>query len=94
MGTVHIGHLFISPSMEPAPGNAKASPNGPTTLLFDAEVLVKMWLLFVLLLFDAEANNAFPFCAQVSPGCQLAEHREQNSLSQDGHLTGTASIFR
>ena len=51
----------MSPSMEPAPGNAKASPNGPTTLLFDAEVLVKMLLLFVLLLLDAEANNAFPF---------------------------------
>ena len=93
MGTLHIGHLFMSPSMEPAPGNAKTSPNGPTILLFDAEVLVKMWLLFVLL-FDAEANNAFPFCAQVSPGCQFAEHREQNSFSQDGHLTGTASIFR
>ena len=93
MGTLHIGHLFMSPSMEPAPGNAKASPNGPTILLFDAEVLVKMWLLFVLL-FDAEVNNAFPFCAQVSPGCQFAEHREQNSFSQDGHLTGTASIFR
>ena len=85
----------MSPSMDPAPGNAKASPNGPTILALETDVLFdKTWLLFVLLLFVAEANNAFPFCAQVNPGCQLAEQREQNSLSQEGHLTGRDSAFR
>ena len=95
IGTLHIGHLFMSPSMDPAPGNAKTSPNGPTTLALDADALFdKIWLLFVLLLFVADANKAFPFCAHVKPGCQLAEQREQNSLSHEGHFTGRGSTFR
>lgn len=90
-----MGHLLMSPSTDPEPGNAKTSPNGPTILAFDADALfVNILLLFVFLLLDADANNALPFCAQVNPGCQLAEQREQNSLSQDGHLTGRGSIFR
>ena len=34
-------------------------------------------------------TRAAPFSAQVRPGCHAEEHREQNSLTHVGHVTGT-----
>ena len=93
MGTLHIGQRFISPSIEPPPGNIRLSPACPISRPLDADAVFIKPLLLVLLALEAEVKRAFPFCAQVIPGCQLAEHREQNSLSHVGHFTGTGSIF-
>jgi hypothetical protein len=93
MGTLHIGQRFISPSIEPFPGNIRLSPAAPISRPLDADAVLIKPLVLVLLAFEAEVKRAFPFCAQVIPGCQLAEHREQNSLSHVGHFTGTGSIF-
>ena len=83
----------MSPSIELLPCNRK-SPACPTVLLIDRDVfLFKTLLLFVRLALDAEVKRAFPFCAHDNPGCQLAEHREQNSLSHVGHFTATDSNF-
>ena len=81
----------MSPSTAPVPPppNIKMSPAAPIILTFDVveSVLVNPPLLFDFLVFEAEANSAFPCCAQVSPGCQFAEQREQNSLEHVGQLT-------
>ena len=81
----------MSPSTAPAPPppNIKISPAAPIILPLEVaeSVLVKPPLLLDFLVFDAEAKSAFPFCAQVRPGCQFAEQRELNSLEHVGQLT-------
>ena len=94
MGTLHIGQRFISPSIELPPANNIASPACKMILLFDVEpVLMAPTLLLFLLAFEAEVKRAFPFCVHVKPGCQLAEHAEQNSLEHVGHFTPTGSTL-
>jgi hypothetical protein len=37
----------------------------------------------------ARLTRALPFSSHVLPGCHVAEHSEQNSFVQLGHLTST-----
>jgi hypothetical protein len=41
----------------------------------------------------ARLTKAFPFSSQVLLGCHVAEHSEQNSFWQLGHLTSTGKQF-
>ena len=81
----------MSPSTAPAPPppSIKMSPAAPIIRTLDEveSTLLKPPLPFDFLVLEADAKSAFPFCAQVSPGCQFAEQIEQNSLEHVGQLT-------